>query len=482
MASIPLKTLSTFAFSVAFLTVGGCHNNQQQQSATSTDNTQPQQVEQPSSDPASANLAAVASGGTGQESSSAEVPGSDQNYSAQEENLPPAEDSADESDYGIQPEETALQPPPPLPEYDQPPCPGDGYIWTPGYWNYASAGYYWVPGAWVQAPYEGALWTPGYWAYNRGRYDYYHGYWARHIGFYGGINYGFGYTGFGYRGGYWNGDRFDYNRSVNNVNTTVIRNVYNYRIVNNYTVTRVSYNGGNGGIQARPRLAELAALREPHVPPMRNQVDLRSSAMSNRAQFASANHGRPTQVAYSGPVAAENNVRPVTPHLHNLPPMRTLPERAAAPAGRAEPNRPEADRAAPAPARPENRAAPTRPELNRAAPTNRVEPIRVEPNRATPNRATPNRAEPHRMTPNRSAPNRAETNRAEPNRAEPNRTQPNRTEPGRTEPNRTEQPHVQTHANPQHSERAPAHTPTGHAQPENRKSNSERHDENQPHL
>ena len=24
--------------------------------------------------------------------------------------------------------------PPPLPVYDQPPIPGDGYIWTPGYW------------------------------------------------------------------------------------------------------------------------------------------------------------------------------------------------------------------------------------------------------------------------------------------------------------------------------------------------------------
>lgn len=30
----------------------------------------------------------------------------------------------------------ATQPPPPLPEYDQPPCPGDNYIWTPGYWSY----------------------------------------------------------------------------------------------------------------------------------------------------------------------------------------------------------------------------------------------------------------------------------------------------------------------------------------------------------
>jgi WXXGXW repeat (2 copies) len=45
-------------------------------------------------------------------------------------------------------------PPPALPVYDQPVCPGDGYVWTPGYWDRAddSADYYWVPGTWVLAP------------------------------------------------------------------------------------------------------------------------------------------------------------------------------------------------------------------------------------------------------------------------------------------------------------------------------------------
>ena len=59
--------------------------------------------------------------------------------------------------------------PPELPVYEQPICPGDGYIWTPGYWAYDPAdGYYWVPGTWVEAPEVGFLWTPGYWGWGNG--------------------------------------------------------------------------------------------------------------------------------------------------------------------------------------------------------------------------------------------------------------------------------------------------------------------------
>ncbi len=35
--------------------------------------------------------------------------------------------------------------PPPLPVYTQPPCPYDGFLWTPGYWGYGDMGYYWIP-------------------------------------------------------------------------------------------------------------------------------------------------------------------------------------------------------------------------------------------------------------------------------------------------------------------------------------------------
>jgi hypothetical protein len=82
--------------------------------------------------------------------------------------------------------------PPELPVYEQPLCPDDGYIWTPGYWSYDDSGYYWVPGTGVMAPEVGLLWTPGYWGWGNDGYIFNGGYWGPHVGFYGGISYGWG--------------------------------------------------------------------------------------------------------------------------------------------------------------------------------------------------------------------------------------------------------------------------------------------------
>src|SRR5580692_12257982 len=81
--------------------------------------------------------------------------------------------------------------PPALPVYVQPAIPAPGYIWTPGYWAWGPGGYYWVPGTWVRPPAVGLLWTPGYWGWAGGAYLWHVGYWGPHVGFYGGINYGF---------------------------------------------------------------------------------------------------------------------------------------------------------------------------------------------------------------------------------------------------------------------------------------------------
>jgi hypothetical protein len=106
--------------------------------------------------------------------------------------------------------------PPPLPDYEQPSCPVEGYIWTPGYWAYAG-GYYWVPGTWIAPPSVGLLWTPGYWGFVGGVYAFHAGYWGPHVGFYGGVNYGFGYVGTGFVGGRWVGGAFAYNQAVTNI-------------------------------------------------------------------------------------------------------------------------------------------------------------------------------------------------------------------------------------------------------------------------
>ena len=190
--------------------------------------------------------------------------------------------------------------PPVLPVYTQPPCPGDGYIWTPGYWAYGPDGYYWVPGTWVVAPAPGLLWTPGYWGWGEGVYVWHAGYWGPHVGFYGGVNYGFGYLGVGYVGGYWHGRDFFYNRSVNNVTITNVH-IYNKTVINNVTVNRVSYNGGRGGINMRPRPEEERAFRERRFESTNMQRDHERGAASNREFLASVNHGRPAIAATARP-------------------------------------------------------------------------------------------------------------------------------------------------------------------------------------
>src|ERR1700761_1635835 len=204
--------------------------------------------------------------------------------------------------------------PPAIPDYDQPPCPVDGYLWQPGYWAYDnySGGYYWVPGVWVAPPTVGYLWTPCYWGYSGGVYVYHAGYWGPHIGFYGGINYGYGYYGSGFAGGAWQGGRFRYNTAVVHVNTTVIHNTYVDRtVVRNTTVNnRVSYNGGRGGVTARPNAQQEQAMRERHVQATSAQMSHQQAASKNRSQFASVNHGRPSVTATSRVNSHANNPAP----------------------------------------------------------------------------------------------------------------------------------------------------------------------------
>jgi len=195
--------------------------------------------------------------------------------------------------------------PPPLPVYEQPICPREGYIWTPGYWAWDDddQDYYWVPGTWVEAPQVGYLWTPGYWGWGGEAYVFHVGYWGPVVGFYGGIDYGWGYTGRGYYGGRWDHDHFYYNREVNHIDERVVRNVYNVHVENNVHITRVSYNGGNGGVNVRATAQEEAAARERHIGPVGAQNEHIQAARGNRELRASENHGKPPIAATARPAA-----------------------------------------------------------------------------------------------------------------------------------------------------------------------------------
>jgi WXXGXW repeat (2 copies) len=200
--------------------------------------------------------------------------------------------------------------PPALPVYVQPVCPGDGYLWNPGYWAYGPVGYYWVPGVWVRPPQVGLLWTPGYWGWGSGAYLWHAGYWGPHVGFYGGINYGFGYGGAGFFGGRWVGGSFAYNTAVLNVNRTVIHNTYvdNVHVTNvNVTNIHTSFNGGQGGVPARPSAEEQQWSHEAHVAPTAEQQQHVQMASANHANFASANGGHPQDAAISRVGERANN-------------------------------------------------------------------------------------------------------------------------------------------------------------------------------
>jgi hypothetical protein len=192
--------------------------------------------------------------------------------------------------------------PPALPVYEQPPLPAPGYMWTPGYWSYGDAGYYWVPGVWAQPPAAGLLWTPGYWGYEGGVYGWHRGYWGPHVGFYGGVNYGFGFGGVGFVGGEWRGGVFAYNSAVANFGSVHVTNVYENRvIVEQNTIVNVNHVAFNGGIgiQVHASAVEMQAVNERHFDPTPNQVQHENFAAQDRAQLASVNQGRPATMAAS---------------------------------------------------------------------------------------------------------------------------------------------------------------------------------------
>jgi hypothetical protein len=188
--------------------------------------------------------------------------------------------------------------PPELPAYEQPMCPGDGYIWTPGYWAWDGE-YYWVPGTWVVAPEAGYLWTPGYWGWGGNGYVFNEGYWGLSVGFYGGIDYGYGYTGDGYQGGRWENGAFSYNRAVNNLGSLAIPSVYDEAVAADNNPVRVSFNGGSRGTTARPTPSQEALADARHVEATVEQRKHFELVAMDRALYSRLNHGEPGVAATS---------------------------------------------------------------------------------------------------------------------------------------------------------------------------------------
>jgi len=312
--------------------------------------------------------------------------------------------------------------PPALPVYEMPLCPGEGFLWVPGYWAWDDDdGYYWVPGTWIEAPEPGFLWTPGYWGWNDGLYVWNAGYWGTHVGFYGGINYGFGYFGTGFGGGEWRSGRFFYNTAVVRVDSVHITNVYINKTVIVNNETHVAFNGGQGGVQVRPTPQQESYAHERHIPPVAAQVQHVQEARKNPELFASRNHGRPAVAATAKPgdfrgkgvVAAK-----AAGAAYHPPAISPKEARGKAPAEtRSAEKRPAENRAAPAkaanrPASPANKSAAARPENAKRAPEKTAHPAArpaAKPSPASARPAEPKKATPARTETAKAAPRPAST-------------------------------------------------------------------------
>jgi hypothetical protein len=227
--------------------------------------------------------------------------------------IPPPDDGSEYAD----------APPPPIPDYDQPPVTDPNDIWQPGYWQWGNAGYYWVPGTWVAPPQPGYLWTPGYWHAANNRFAWVAGFWAVTVGFYGGVNYGGGYFGHGYDGGRWSHDQFQYNTYVTHVDTSHVTNVYEDRNVTVNASTHVSYNGGPHGIQAQPTSQEQQVAHDRRIPMTTVQRQHVQAAATDRRMLASYNHEQPPVTAVAKPLSPASHPEgyvPVTPADRVAPP------------------------------------------------------------------------------------------------------------------------------------------------------------------
>ena len=127
------------------------------------------------------------------------------------------------------------------------------------------------------------------------------------MGFYGGVDDGYGYGGVGFEGGYWRGGVYTYNRNVVNVGLSVNVAVYSRRRPSGGSQT--SFNGGNGGVNAKPTPQERAFANERHIGPTHQQHEHRQLAGKNPDLKFAHNGGRPAIAATSRRGLQQGQVR-----------------------------------------------------------------------------------------------------------------------------------------------------------------------------
>jgi hypothetical protein len=148
--------------------------------------------------------------------------------------------------------------------------------------------------------------------------------------------------------------------------------VYNTTVVV-HNETHVSYNGGNGGVNARPTPQQEAAAHEKHIPPVPVQTQHAQAARTNPQQRASVNMGKPPVAATPKPGAL--NDRAVVPAKAPGAPY-TPPANRTANRGGTQPRNNASAPANPAP-RPENSAP--RPDNNASRPSPPAHPRDLPP-------------------------------------------------------------------------------------------------------
>jgi hypothetical protein len=144
-------------------------------------------------------------------------------------------------------------------------------------------------------------------------------------------------------------------------------------------------------VQAQPRAAEVAVLHEQRNAPMAAQVQVQREAAQNKAQFYSANKGRPAITVAAHPVVADRTPPPTLPRVAG--PVGQPAARGEVRAGQAQAAHPEPapqvrgapEAARPAPEarqvpqnRPEQQVRPVQPEARPVQPQPQARPVQPQ--------------------------------------------------------------------------------------------------------